>query len=333
MRRSHFAAVSIGLAMLAGCNGNTNANGGSDGQPSPLPPGVVAEVWLSDYLPPSPPASIPPGPLMPAPVQPAPAPIFSTIPAYCNQPAAMIAPACQPPAPDISVKYASASLALGMDSVIEAEFAKLTAATHATLGSDLSGWRLTFGKCSTAVPYLLESETPGGGGGVICLSDYEVQNLFVQNGWQVLMVAQSRFPVVGLDPATGAFHSVGADPAVVSAVEHAGDDAYGAFISGVDYALARELVRASLTPSQPSDPATVDQLTRKLMQAGAAGASPVAYASMVYCVASRYPESTWGLGEAGDAGALITAIQAAGPAFTPHCVPAAGGQGATNIAN
>lgn len=155
----------------------------------------------------------------------------------------------------IVAAYLAGNLAPGMDSVIQAEFRKIL---DAAPGSEVrnADWTLDIKDCSVGAPVAMASASyqRGSRKGTVCLSPYIVKAIFVYNGGLDLEPLKNLYVTLQVDPLTydGEWRRnfenwYGVSQDQWAAMAAAGANCYTNFVVGIDYAIAREVTRATMS--------------------------------------------------------------------------------------
>jgi hypothetical protein len=227
-------------------------------------------------------------------------------------------PVCAPAGPDISTKYFSADLALGMESAINQELNRVRELAPQNGLNYETTWVVLVENCSSASPTIMVSASYSSitGIGTICISPYFVKALFYNSGAPNLGGLQSIYLQAGVDPLTfdGAFAPTltGYTKPNFYAVESTAGQIYDKFVAGVDYVLARELARATMpsrngqAPTETAIESATDTIFKSV--AGPTNVQPVT--NTLAGILKRYGAGTWGFETVGDSGQVLIASQA-----------------------
>jgi hypothetical protein len=301
-------AAALGCALiLCGClQGTRQLN-------PPIPAeaarGAEVESWYSYYVPTRQPA----------------APLTSQNPAVrgvansvgpCSQLVERVLnPACALAGPDISTKYFSADLALGMESAVDQEFNRVRELAPQNGLNYNTTWAVLVENCSSASPVVMVSASYSSitGIGTICISPYLVKALFYNSGAPNLGELQSIYVQAGVDPLTfdGAF-----PPTLTRytksdfyAVESAAGQTYERFVAGVDYVVARELARATMPGSNGQAPTetAIESATDTIFKSVAGPTNIQVVTKTLAGISNTYGAGSWGFETVGDSGQVLIA--------------------------
>jgi len=212
--------------------------------------------------------------------------------------------------------YDNPFLAPGMSDIANSAFVVLQQSLSPSENTQLQGWSITQGACSTSGPHILLVKQPAvSTGGHLCVASFLISSLFLQNANEssALQKTQEWFVRWGIDPMTfsGQYHlellSKRVDQDSWNAIVGVATTVYDAYLGSVYFLVAYQMERVLLPNASPAD---LDKAAFVLVRKADAAFGVMAIVSLVRLLQDLNQTSpeTWGYSVPGDGQDEVTRL-------------------------